>query len=134
MTLQALVTVVICIARSAAQSSTSPSPEYRCETCHQKESKSQPGTAMAHAATRAHEAQILKDHPLMRFARSGYTYVIRREADRVMYSVSDGSNTFTAPILWAFGFGSIGQTYLYAQGGELYESKVSFYPPIDGLD
>ena len=132
--LQVLVSAVIAIAICAAQNSTALSSEYRCETCHPNESKSQPATPMAQAAVPANEAQILKDHPLMRFTSRGYTYVIRRETDRVMYSVSKGGNTFSAPILWAFGFGSIGQTYLYTIGGQLYESKVSFYTPINGLD
>lgn len=134
MTLQVLVSGVIAVAISAAQSSTARSPEYRCDTCHPNESMSQPATAMAQAAAPANEAQILKDHPMMRFARGGYTYVINREADRVTYSVSDGGKTFSAPILWAFGSGSIGQTYLYTYQGDLYESKVSFYTPIKGLD
>lgn len=132
--LQVLVSGVIVVSLSAAQTSTVPSPEYRCETCHPNQSRPQPATAMAQAAAPAIEAQILKDHPTMRFASGGYTYAIAREADRVTYLVSDGDKTFSAPILWAFGFGSIGQTYLYSYRGELYESKVSFYPPINGLD
>lgn len=132
-TLQLLVSAVVATVTSAAQSSIARA-ESRCETCHPNESKSQPHTPMAQAAAHAVDAQILKDQPSMRFDSRGYTYVIRREADRVMYSVSDGNNTFSVPLLWAFGVGSIGQTYLYTYGGEMYEGKVSFYTPINGLD
>ena len=123
--LRVLVGGVIAAAIAAGQS---------CETCHPKQSKSQPATPMAQAAAPANEAQILKDYPRMRFRSGGFTYEISREADRVTYTVSDGRKTFSAPILWAFGVGSIGQTYLYSYQGDLYESKVSFYTPIKGLD
>ncbi|HYM05883.1 MAG TPA: hypothetical protein VEU11_04930 [Terriglobales bacterium] len=89
---------------------------------------------MAHAASHAKDAEILKDHPALRMARGGYTYVIRREAERVTYSVSDGRRTVSAPILWAFGFGNMGQTYVYEYRGLLYESQVSFYSALHGLD
>ena len=89
---------------------------------------------MAHAASRAADAAILKDHPLMRVTRGPYTYVIRREPERVTYSVSAGTGTFSAPIVWAFGFGAMGQTYLYEYRGRLFESQVSFYNTLNGLD
>jgi hypothetical protein len=89
---------------------------------------------MAQAAARAVDAQILKDRPVLRFSGGGYEYVIRREPGRVIYSVSGSGSTFSAPVVWALGFGSIGQTYLYSHQGQLYESRVSFYTPIGGLD
>jgi hypothetical protein len=89
---------------------------------------------MAQAAVPGIDAQILKEHPEMQVTRGAYTFAIHREGQRVMYSVSDGTNDFSVPIAWAFGFGSIGQTYVYEYGGDLYESEVSFYAPINGLD
>lgn len=50
------------------------------------------------------------------------------------YSVSAGGKTLVADLLWAFGAGSMGQTYLYEYRGALYESQVSFYSAINGLD
>jgi hypothetical protein len=89
---------------------------------------------MAQAAARAGDARILTDHPVLRFAASGYKYLIRREGGQINYSVSGGGRTLTAPVLWAFGFGAMGQTYIYQYGGALYESQVSFYSALNGLD
>lgn len=128
MGLRVLVSGIIAATISAAQNPPA------CETCHRSISQSQSATAMGQAAMRAVDAQILKDNPRMQYVSGLYTYMIRREPDRVMYSVTDGKQTFSAPIVWAFGVGSIGQTYLYESRGDLYESQVSFYAPIKGLD
>jgi hypothetical protein len=89
---------------------------------------------MALAAVRAADAEILKHHTRLGFASGHYNYLIRREAERVTYSVSDGARTLSAPILWAFGSGAMGQTYVYKYRGVLYESQVSFYSAMNGLD
>lgn len=89
---------------------------------------------MAHAAAPAADAGILNDHPALQLTSGAYKYLIRREAEQVAYSVSDGARTFSAPILWAFGFGAMGQTYVYKFRGALYESRVSFYSALNGLD
>jgi hypothetical protein len=124
-----LATGIIALAQPAAQNPANP-----CEKCHPNESRAQPATPMAHAAVRATDAEILKDHPLLRVATRGYTYVIRREAEQVTLSVSDGKKSFSAPIRWAFGCGSMGQTYVYEYDGAFYESHVSFYSALNGLD
>ena len=129
-----LAASVIVLIVGAAHGVAAESPAPSCDKCHPDESRSQPSTPMAQAAARASEAQILKDHPMLRFTRGGYTYVIRREAERVTYSVTDGKKSLSAPILWAFGFGNMGQTYVYEYRGALYESQVSFYSALNGLD
>ncbi len=105
-----------------------------CARCHTAESKAQPFTAMAHAASRAAASEILIQHPALRFSTGGYTYVIAREGDRIKYSVTGGGKTISADLVWAFGAGSMGQTYLYEYRGALYESQVSFYSSVNGLD
>ena len=105
-----------------------------CAQCHVEESKAQPFTAMAHAASRALDSEILVKHPLLRFSRGGYTYTIARDVSRVKYSVSAGGKSLVTDLVWAFGFGSMGQTYLYEYRGALYETQVSFYSALDGLD
>jgi hypothetical protein len=105
-----------------------------CGRCHAAESKSQPFTAMAHAASRAADAEILIKHPMLRFSSGGYSYVIARDGNRIKYSVTGGGKALSADLAWAFGFGSMGQTYLYEYRGALYESQVSFYSAVNGLD
>ena len=47
----------------------------------------------------------------------------------------DGWETNIAePVGWAFGLGNAGQTYVFEKDGTLYESRVSYYQAIDGLD
>lgn len=85
---------------------------------------------MAHALELPDACSILKSRPVLTFTGGGYTYRI----EQGIYSVSDGHNTLSAPIRWAVGLGSAGQTYLYEKDGELYQSRVSYYRAIDGLD
>jgi hypothetical protein len=48
--------------------------------------------------------------------------------------VTDGQQTVTLPILYAFGQGKAGQTYVLQYEGAFYESLVSYYNEIKGLD
>ena len=38
------------------------------------------------------------------------------------------------PLEYAFGLGNAGQTYVYEHDGKMYESHVSFYDALNGLD
>lgn len=111
------------------------SPNVReCVKCHAAESKTQPLTSMAHAAETTAECSVLKNHALMKVRLGRYDYRIERKGDQSLYSVSDGTETVTYPIRYAFGLGEAGQTYILEKGGEYYESFVSYYQAIDGLD
>ncbi|MEJ7709071.1 MAG: multiheme c-type cytochrome [Pyrinomonadaceae bacterium] len=48
--------------------------------------------------------------------------------------VTDGVNEISEPLLWSFGHGEAGQTYVFAHKGGLYESRVSFYASEKNLD
>ena len=48
-------------------------------------------------------------------------------------TVTDGAETLTAPLEWAFGQKHSGQTYVFEHNGALYE-RVRFYRAINGLD
>lgn len=111
-----------------------PAADLDCQKCHVEESRSQPATSMARALSRPMESDILKHYPRLQFANGGYSYEIRRDANQVLYSVRGSDNTITVPVLWAFGLGAAGQTFLYEYGGGLYEARVSFYTAIEGLD
>lgn len=85
---------------------------------------------MAHALEPAATSRILQSHPTLTFRDGRYSYSITRGA----YSVTEGPNTITAPIAWSFGQGAAGQTYVFQRDGSFFESRVSFYRAIDGLD
>ncbi len=105
-----------------------------CATCHAAQAKPQPATSMAHALESVAECSILREHPLLTFSANGYSYRIERKGDQSFYSVSDGKDTLTLPIGWAFGLGSAGQTYVLEKDGSYYESFVSYYRNPGGLD
>ena len=56
------------------------------------------------------------------------------EINNSTYTVRDGKETFQTPINWVFGQGTVGQTYLYERDGRWYESRVSYFSEIKGLD
>ena len=108
--------------------------ESPCGTCHAAEARTQPTTSMALALQQASVSKILKEHPSLQLTSAGYTYDLKREGEVIRYAVTGRGQSFTAVIPWAFGLGSAGQTYLYEKGGIWYESRVSFYSAINGLD
>ncbi len=89
---------------------------------------------MARALERVKDCEILGSHPRLSFRKGQYSYQIVREGDRSIYIVTDGKTTLRAPLAWAFGLGSAGQTYVYGREGAWYESRVSYYKEISGLD
>jgi len=104
-----------------------------CAQCH-TQTASQPATPMARALEAGKEGRILRERKLMTFKIGPYSYSIKREGDLSVYSVTDGRETISTPILWAFGIGKAGQTYVFQLEGKYYESRVSFYNDIGGLD
>jgi len=89
---------------------------------------------MGHALELVADCNILREHPRLTFQYGRFSYTITREGDRSIYSVTDGKDTITAPIGWAVGLGAAGQTYVFVRDGVYYESRVSFYKEIHGLD
>jgi hypothetical protein len=87
---------------------------------------------MANALYPAAAAEPLRRN--LSFREGEYQTAIRRDGDRITYSVAKGSESFKAPVVWAFGQGAAGQTYVLQHEGKLYESRLSYYRRIDGLD
>ncbi|HLY15785.1 MAG TPA: multiheme c-type cytochrome [Bryobacteraceae bacterium] len=105
-----------------------------CGTCHKQQASTQPATSMGHALELPADCAILREHPNLTFRDGRYSFSITREGSRSIYRVTDGTSTITAPIGWAFGLGSAGQTYVFERNGVMYESRVSYYTAIGGLD
>lgn len=80
------------------------------------------------------QCRILAGNVNLTFQRGAWKYSIRRENGRVIYRVTDGAQSFSAPLEYAFGQGRAGQTYVYSVDGNFYESRVSYYSEIKGLD
>jgi Cytochrome c3 len=102
--------------------------------CHASISASQETTAMRRAATDVAGCGILQKDPLLTYRDGPYTIRIQRSGAGAVYSVTDGRASVSAPIRWAFGLGSAGQTYILEQRGIFYESRVSYYTENGQLD
>jgi hypothetical protein len=105
-----------------------------CAECHRSIAADQHTTAMANALERTAESVILRANPRMTFRSGAFTYQIVRQGNQSIYTVTDGVDTISEPILYTFGRGKAGQTYVYKHEGAFYESRVSFYKDIKGLD
>lgn len=104
-----------------------------CVDCHPKEA-TQLTTPMAHALEVAPDCKIVAARGKLTFRNGGYTYELARKGQSVIYSVSDGKNTIEKPVLYCFGQGHIGQTYLFRHNNLLYETRVSYFQKLRALD
>jgi hypothetical protein len=105
-----------------------------CARCHVEKNHSQSATAMAHALCDPKNSQVLRSHPRMTFRSATYTYEIVSNGQQSSYRVSQGKETISEPIAYAFGDAHVAQTYVLRHKGKLYEGRVSYYSGIDGLD
>ncbi len=104
-----------------------------CSKCHTDE-VNQHSTAMGKAMEPVASSVILRSYPRLAFKAGQYSYEIIRKGEQSLYTVTDGTNTFSEPILYAFGQGKAGQTYVFRHNDSFYESRVSFYKELKGLD
>jgi hypothetical protein len=105
-----------------------------CAPCHKKETQAFGHSGMARALESVKDCAILRANPKLAAKIGSYSYAIERVGDASMYTVTDGKDTVKVPIGWAFGQGAAGQTYLFERDGRWYESRVSYYAAIGGLD
>jgi len=105
-----------------------------CAECHVSEAQTQADSPMGHAAEDVANCDILTKHPVLTYRFGAYSYKITRDGNRSTYSVTDNRLTVSAPILWAFGKGESGQTYMLEHDGAYYQSRVSFYNDIQSLE
>jgi hypothetical protein len=89
---------------------------------------------MAQALEAAPDCRILNTRRRLTLRNGPYTYEIARQGKNLVYSVTDGVNTVAVPILYCFGQGHIGQTYLFRHNNVLYETRVSYFQKIQNLD
>lgn len=92
----------------------------------------QPGTQMGRAMQLPEENATLRAHSQLSFKRGAYSYSVVTRNGRTTYTVTDGAQSISIPVLWAMG--AEAQTWVLEHGGRMYESLVSYYPTIQGLD
>lgn len=105
-----------------------------CAQCHREQAAKFKHTAMASALQLVASCDILKQHPKLTFKEGPYTSEIVRDNDRSILTVSNGTDAVSVPLLYAFGLGQAGQTYVFERNGAFYESRASFFKAIQSLD
>jgi hypothetical protein len=105
-----------------------------CARCHEKQALTYITTPMAQASAPAPYSQVLQTHDHLSTQRPPYRYELSRNAAIVTYSVTKGSSSLTTTLAWAFGLGHKGQTYLFQRKAAFYESHLSFYNRVQGLE
>src|ERR1043165_1188662 len=105
-----------------------------CARCHAEEAQTQHATAMGRAAQTVETSEVLRSNPRLTFRSGRYSYEITRRDNKSFYTVTDGTDTVSEPVLYSFGQGKAGQTYVFRHNGSLWESRVSFYTELKGLD
>jgi hypothetical protein len=105
-----------------------------CAQCHARYTARRLANSMSRALEPAASCEVLQTHPRLSFRNGPYVYQLAREHNRSSFTISDGRNSISEPILYCFGQGKAGQTYVFQHQGVFYESRVSYYREIDGLD
>jgi hypothetical protein len=106
-----------------------------CASCHPSKAAEQKTTPMANAALWAAQSGILHKHAKLDFVFGDYHYELKTADGQTSYTVTDGHRTLTYPLLWAFGIGRVGQSYLFKkEDGNFYEARVTFFAPLDNLE
>jgi hypothetical protein len=107
-----------------------------CARCHASKVASQQKHSMARAAVHAGDAEILRQHDHLSFRVGPYREEIVTKGGKSVLTVS--SNGGTAPLsvdlLWAFGVGRMGQTYVYEKNGSYNESHLTFFASSQDLN
>lgn len=102
-----------------------------CQQCHREESNN-PST-MTIASARAADSALLARRGELDHLDNGYRQQVKLERGRAIYTVSNGTNSFSTELDWAFGSGTMGQAFVFRRDGEWYETQVSYYSALDDL-
>ena len=108
--------------------------DQACAECHKKAFAPFAKTGMALAMEPVPVSKVLSENPKLALQIGPFSYEIKRQGNQSTYSVTDGKNTMSVPIEYAIGQGRMGQTYVLQHDGKFYESRISYYKEIKGLD
>ena len=105
-----------------------------CAKCHSRITASQEATPMARTLMRAANADVLHSHSDLSFRNGKYLYRVKAKGAATQLMVTDGERTITANLVWAFGTGNLGQSYLFLQDGAYRESRVTYFSSLQNLN
>jgi len=127
-----LAGVVFCLAVAPGLAQVPNTGAGGCGGCHRAQSREQPHTPMGEALLLPSSNSTLSTHPRLVVRKGSYTYLVETHGHESTYSVSDGQQTISIPIRWTVGQGM--QTWVFERNGSYFESLISYYPSIQGLD
>ena len=105
-----------------------------CAKCHSRITASQEATPMARTLMPAADAEVLRGRTDLAFRNGKYLYHIKPNKSATQLIVTDGERTITANLVWAFGTGKLGQSYLFLQDGAYRESRVTYFSSLQNLN
>ncbi|MCU1305069.1 MAG: hypothetical protein JWQ87_5353 [Candidatus Sulfotelmatobacter sp.] len=105
-----------------------------CAKCHVGKATTQKNTPMARTALPAADSDILAARERLTFQAAKINYQISSASGKSVYTVTDGTQTLSAPLMWSFGDGHVGQSYLFERDGNFYESRASYFDSLKALD
>lgn len=105
-----------------------------CAGCHRQEATEQQRTPMAQAASTASQTEILRSNAKLSRQDSPFVTEIQRDRQGSTYIVSQGGQAMSGRLTWSMGQGVMGQTFIVESGGALFESQLSYFRAIGGLD
>ena len=127
-----IITAALWLALAATALAAGPAPKKTtCATCHRAETAAFPQAAMAIGMELPPDQHLLQAHPKLTASINGYFYDIENKGGASSYTVSDGTDTLSLPIRYAFGVRN--QTFVLEYQGHFYESMVSYYVATNGL-
>lgn len=99
----------------------------KCSTCHSEIAKAQAETHMARTAMPAEVSDLLRAQERISYTLGPYSFQIVRNGSSETFMASNGTQSISEPLQWAFGTGTNGQSYLLTHNGKLYEARISYY-------
>ena len=81
---------------------------------------------MGKTTTRAADSQWLAKYPL-NYKLGPYLYQAKTVGKTATLDVSDGANSYSASLQWAFGI-RMGQSFLFERNGGIYMAPLTYYP------
>jgi len=105
-----------------------------CGRCHQDIAATQTNTPMANAVKPATADAFTNMPRSMNFRTGSYDYSVSQNATGAEYSTTNDEQSASVTLSWVFGDRQFGDTFLYQQNGIYFESRVSYYRALNGLD
>ncbi|MGB6728686.1 MAG: multiheme c-type cytochrome [Terracidiphilus sp.] len=105
-----------------------------CARCHGGIALSQSTTQMALTMMPAASSPVLQTHTGDIYRLGSYRYSVEKTGNSFKLKISDGTEERTEPLQWAFGSGTIAQSFEWWQNGQLYESRFNYFSLTHGFD